>query len=149
MPIANYTTSVSVSQSTSEIQSMLAAAGASATMVEYESPTLPSAISFILIRDGKKLHFKLPANWQGALKAIRKPHKRSRADGDERDRSQAQRVAWRCVRDWVRAQLAMVQMERATLDELMLSYMITRSGETLYKSLVSGGFKQLQLPEGQ
>lgn len=46
---------------------------------------------------------------------------------------QAQRVAWRIVKDWVEAQVALIQTEMVTLDQVMLPYMIGVGDKTIYE----------------
>ena len=46
---------------------------------------------------------------------------------------QARRVAWRIVRDWVEAQMAIVELEMAKVDQVFLPYARTPNGQTLYE----------------
>jgi hypothetical protein len=36
---------------------------------------------------------------------------------------QPERVAWRILKDWVEAQLALIEADMATMDQVMLTYM--------------------------
>ena len=46
---------------------------------------------------------------------------------------QAAKVAWRIAKDWLEAQSALIDAQLATLDEVMLPYLIDgNSGKTLY-----------------
>ena len=62
------------------------------------------------------------------------------------DKEQATRTAWRNVRDWVLAQVAL--MESCTVDaaQCFLPYMVDRSGTTLYEAYSSG---RLMLGNGE
>lgn len=54
------------------------------------------------------------------------------------DPEQAERVAWRNVRDWVLAQMALVESCDAAVDEVFLPYMTDNSGKTLYQMYSAG-----------
>jgi len=49
------------------------------------------------------------------------------------DRAQAERVAWRIVKDWVEAQLAILESEMVHLDEIFLPYMVNNNGQTVFE----------------
>ncbi len=57
---------------------------------------------------------------------------------------QAQRVAWRIVKDWVEAQMAIVEAQLADMAEVFLPYAITKKGTTLYKEVQTNGMLMLQ-----
>jgi hypothetical protein len=58
--------------------------------------------------------------------------------------AQAQKVAWRIVKDWVEAQMAIVEAQLADMAEVFLPYAITKSGTTLYKEVQGNGMLMLQ-----
>ena len=51
---------------------------------------------------------------------------------------QGQRVAWRIVKDWLEAQLAIIDPEMVTLDQVMLPYMRSADGSTFYDAYLEG-----------
>jgi hypothetical protein len=55
----------------------------------------------------------------------------------------AERVAWRIVKDWLEAQLAIVATEMVTFDQVMLAYVRTSDGTTLYDLYRGGGLPAL------
>lgn len=59
---------------------------------------------------------------------------------------QAKRVAWRVLRDWIRAQLSLVEAGNATIHEVMVPWMITNDGTTVSERLFSGQSGLLALP---
>ena len=59
---------------------------------------------------------------------------------------QAERTAWRNVRDWVLAQVAIIEAGMVQIEEVFLPYMTDGSGRTLYQ-LYQGG--HLALGGGQ
>ena len=49
------------------------------------------------------------------------------------DRDQAERVAWRIVKDWVEAQMAILESEMVQLDQIFLPYMVNDNGQTVFE----------------
>jgi len=50
------------------------------------------------------------------------------------DREQAERVAWRIVKDWVEAQMAILESEMVQMDEIFLPYMVNNNGQTFFEA---------------
>ena len=48
---------------------------------------------------------------------------------------QAVKVSWRIIKDWIEAQMALVEAELAELAEVFLPYAITKDGNTLYSQI--------------
>ena len=124
----------------SEIQAKLAKSKAQAVMSEYDESGIMCAMSFRIPSPHGILSFRLPVNISGVYKAMK-------SDPDVRpglrNKEQAAQVAWRITKDWIEAQLAIVEAEMAEIQEVFLPYMQNQRGETLYQSLESGGFKHL------
>lgn len=53
-------------------------------------------------------------------------------------------VAWRNVKDWIAAQIAIIEIGQVGIDEVMLPYMVDAYGHTLYESMPN----LLTRPEG-
>lgn len=140
--IANKTTQIDASKTVGEIQQMLASARASSLMIDYEDGQ-PSALAFQLAQGDQSLSFRLPCNWQGILAALKRdkkyPQRLKNAD-------QAKRVSWRVLRDWLRAQLTLVEAGASSLQEVMVPWMITNDGTTVSHRLFSGKSGLLLLP---
>lgn len=136
MPILNYTTKVSVHQTINDLSKILAKAKAKAIMTTYGSDGDPSGIAFTVALNGNDVHFKLPVDVDGVTRALK-------LDREYRDATHAKRVAWRIVKDWVEAQLALVYAQMADLGQVFLPYAQTATGETFYERLKGNGFLQL------
>ena len=140
MAILNYTTQVSTERTAGEIQRKLAMAGASAVMSEYDEDGIMSAMSFRISTRMGELHFRLPINIDGVYDVIqgeRKVPKRLKTY------DQASRIAWRIVKDWIEAQIAIIEAGQAELQEVFLPYAQNSRGETVYQRLVATEFKML------
>ena len=125
MPIKNYTTTVSAHQSVGEIIGALAAHGASSIQVDYAEGK-PIAISFAITTPAGPRGFRLPANVDKVAKVMAGQKIKSTPE-------QAERVAWRILRDWVAAQMAILETEMVAMDEVFLPYMINSQGQTVYQ----------------
>jgi hypothetical protein len=138
MAILNYTTKIRAEKTTGEIQNILGKSGAQAVMQEYISGEV-SAIAFQIEMNGQILSFRLPINSDGVLRSL------NEADigNTYKNNDQAKRTAWRIVKAWVEAQMALVEANQADIVEVFLPYFQDSSGETIYNRLKGGGFKQL------
>jgi hypothetical protein len=139
MAILNYTTTIDSVKTIAEIQSILSKHGACSITTDYVDE-LPVSVSFTIKLNNELLNFRLPSNPSGVYAVIQKDPKVPRR---LKTKEQAQRVAWRITKNWVEAQMALVQAGLAQLPEVFLPYIINFDGQTLYKVLESKGFKSL------
>ena len=128
MAILNYTTSIDCEKSISEIQKCLVKHGANKIVTDYQNGS-PSSVTFCLTINERLVGYVLPANYSGVLKAMKNDRKVPNSKCNEQ---QAQRVAWRIVKDWVEAQMAIVEAQLADMAEVFLPYAVTKTGETMY-----------------
>lgn len=139
MPIANYTSTVEPSKSVNEITSMLIKAGARAIATEYDRGRV-TALTFALDFDGDTYHYTLPVHVDKVMSTL----KAQKVDRRFLTGAHAERVAWRILRDWVRAQMAIIETEMVTTPQIFLPYMRTSTGGTVYDNWEIGR----QLPAG-
>lgn len=130
MPIKNYTTSVPANRSIQEIQETLVKHGATDVLLKYELGTgRIEALKFVVrMVDDRRIPFQLPVDWR-AFQAVLKEQRVSKF----RDEDYCYRVAWRVVRDWVMAQMALYETQMVTVTQIFLPYAVTKTGETLYE----------------
>lgn len=133
MPLLNYTTSIAPQKTVMEIQAMLAKAGASAILADYDTDGNIVALSFRLRSEDKELSFKLPTAWQPVLETL----KRQNVPRTLQTPEQALRVAWRITKDWVAAQLAIIETRMVTTAQVFLPYAITKDGRSVYEYIAS------------
>lgn len=139
MAIKNYTTTIDVFKSLGEIQGALISHGARKIMVDYDGAGQPVGLLLGIETPEGPRGFCLPANVEG-VRAVFDRQKVKAQPG------QAERTAWRNVRDWIMAQLAIVEAGQAQIDEVFLPYLTDGRGRTLYQ-LYQGG--QLALGSGE
>lgn len=145
MPLLNYTTSISPMKTVMEIQSMLAKAGASSILAEYDTDGNIIALSFRLNNpeNNQEMSFKLPTAWQPVLETL----KRQGVTRSLQSPEQALRVAWRITKDWVAAQLAIIETRMVTTAQVFLPYAITKDGSTVYEYIANNN--NLLLGQGE
>lgn len=138
MAIKNYTSNVDVYQSLGEIQGALAGHGARKIMVDYDEQGQPDGVAFAIQTSDGVRGFCLPANVEG-VRAVFARQKIKAVDG------QAERTAWRNLRDWVMAQMAIIEAGQVEVEQVFLPYLTDSRGQTLYEAYRSG---QLSLGPG-
>lgn len=126
------TTQVGVNKSIADTQNLLAQAGATAIMTEYDAGE-PEGLAFRLQVNGQYISFQLPCRWRSLIGKV----KVTRYQDEE---EVARRVAWRQIYWWVKAQLALRQTEMVDLMEIFLPYAQHRTGETVYQRLKESKF---------
>lgn len=137
MAILNYTTKIDAAKTVGEIQSILGAKGAKSSSAQYEGRE-PVAIFFSIDIKGEPVNFRLPSNWQGVLAAIKRDRtvkQKMINDYKLHTPEQAKRVAWRIVKDWVEAQLAIIESGQAEMAQVFMPYAITANGQTCFERL--------------
>jgi hypothetical protein len=128
VPLLNYTTKIPAAKTAGEIQAILAKAGASGVAMEYRDRE-PVALAFTADTPFGPREFVLPVDAERVQAVLR----RQRVSASMWSMDQARRVAWRIVKDWVEAQLAIIQTEMVTLDVVMLPYMRNGPAGTVYE----------------
>lgn len=144
MPIKNYSTSVPAQRSIEEVTRALVKAGAIGVLSEYEPGTgRISGLSFRLALSGGPVAFSLPVNWRAFQAVLKRQGVRTRRNAGD-DNEFAYRVAWRCLRDWVLAQLALYETQMVDLPQVFLPFATVGRGQTMYEAVKA---RQWLLPE--
>ena len=136
MKILNYTTSISSEKTAGEIQKKLSVAGAQAVLSEYNEDGIMCSMSFRI----NNIFFKLPINIDGVYSAISKDKNIPRKF---KSYEQASRIAWRIIKDWIEAQIAIIQAGQAELIQIFLPYAQDKDGKTVFETIKDNGFKQI------
>ena len=140
MKIANYSTTVTALKSIGEIQGILVAHGAKHILTDYNNGE-PIGLSFIVETPYGDTPFKLPATIDRVQAVLNKQRIRTRVD-----RELAIRVTWRILKDWIRAQMAILETEMVSIDQIFLPYMQVQNDKILYEVMLD---HRLQLPSGK
>lgn len=135
MPLLNYTTTIAPQKTVMEIQTALAKAGASKIMTEMDDGGNIVALSFELKNPeaGAPIVFRLPTDWHPVHDTLLRQRVSARLQTPE----QALRVAWRITKDWVEAQLAIIETKMVTPAQVFLPYALTHDGSTVYEYIAN------------
>ena len=135
MPTLNYSTKVPAQRTIAEIAAMLVRQGADAIATTY-TDQLPTGLSFKLSTPHGPRAFSLPVDIDAVnrlLIAQEQSGEMRKSAGKLTSRDHAASVAWRVLKDWVAAQLAIIEAQMATLDQVMLPYLHVDGELTLYE----------------
>lgn len=134
MAILNYTTTVDAFKTVSEIEYILMKHNAKSIMKNYDGESI-TGLSFLIDTGMQQIPVRLPAKVDECLEVLKK-EKRENPRKQIRDtRQQAERVAWRILKDWVEAQMALLDIEMVRFEEIFLPYIETNTGQTVYERL--------------
>ena len=142
MAILNYTTSIDAERTAGEIQKILAAAGAQAILSEYDDNAAMVAMSFRIMTQHGLITFRLPSRIDGVYRELCNSKK---VPNRLKTKEQATKVAWRILKNWVEAQIAITQTEMAEIPQVFLPYAQDANGSTVYDKLKGENFKALTL----
>jgi len=132
--LLNYTTTVSSARTIAEMQAMLVRAGATAVTLHYDGFGHTTGITFQVGTKYGPQQFTLTVDTQAVSEILAGMRSRpySVSERIKLVAAQAERTAWRVARSWLEAQLAMVEIGLASLDQVMLPYMHVGPQQTLY-----------------
>lgn len=126
----NYTTSIAADKTVAECQMMLGEHGADAIAITFKDRR-PAGLRFML--DGNT--YVLPVDAEAMSRVLAQAHRDGQVKSISRaialSAEHAERVAWRVVKDWLEAQLALAATSMAGLDEVMLPYLLVDQDRTL------------------
>jgi len=146
MAIKNYTSDKAIERIFAELQQTLGQHGARQISFDYGDDGKVHGMGFTIKVNDAFIPVKLPARVDKAQAVLKRQwdagvisHKRGKEQtyGDE----QAYRVAWRNILDWVTAQMALLEIEMARIEEVFLPYMVTKSGETFFEATQRAHFR--------
>ena len=134
MAILNYTTTVDAFKTVSEIEYILMKHKAKSIMKNYEGESI-TGLSFLIDTGMQQLPVRLPVKVDECLKILKSEKQENPRKQIKDTREQAERVAWRILKDWVEAQMALLDIEMVQFEEIFLPYIETQTGQTIYERL--------------
>lgn len=134
MALLNYSTTVDAYKTVAEIEQMLVRHGAKSIMKSYEGEDVTS-LSFLIDTGNGNIPVKLPVRLDDVLQVLTEQKKAYPKANIKATREQANRVAWRILKDWIEVQMALLDMQMVKFEEIFLSYIETADGKTVYEKL--------------
>jgi len=141
MALLNYTSSIEAVKTAGEIQGILAAHGAKSILTDYGDDGTVEALSFKILTPQGDVAIRLPVDPDAVLKVLTRQNRLGKVPRRYINRAQAVRVAWRIVKDWVSAQMAILETEMVKMEQIFLPYVITDTGKTLYEAMMDRHFQ--------
>ena len=138
MPILNYTTTIDPLKTQSEIERILVKHNAKSIMKNYDGEYVTS-MSFLIDNGINQVPVKMPVKAAECLRVLEK-EKAAGGKNIKATRAQAERVAWRILKDWLEAQMALLDVNMFSLQEIFLPYIVDQSGQTVYEKLEQRNF---------
>jgi hypothetical protein len=148
MGTLKYTTTVSAQKTAGEMAVMLAKHGAAEVTTLYDEDARLVGLTFTLRTPHGPRKFSLPIKVHNVLRLLEKQSSRREIRTKFSQIDQAERTAWRVARDWLAAQLAILEADMAALDEIMLPYLLVdaETQERLYDRYLGDHEETLALP---
>lgn len=134
MAILNYTTTIDAFKTVSEIEYILMKHKAKSIMKNYDGESI-TGLSFLIDIGTQQIPVKLPVRIDECLTVLQREKKNSPRSNIKATRQQAERVAWRILKDWIEAQMALLDIEMVRFEEIFLPYIETQNGQTIYQQL--------------
>lgn len=144
MPILNYTTEVAPEKTASEIEKILVAHSARNVIKEYDEITHElTGLYFTVKTPTGEICFRLPVRPSQVYDVLKKQlnWSNNRYWGEElkrievKRRQQSARVAWRIMKSWIEAQMALLEAQQVQIEEVFFAYAILpgSGGKTLFQ----------------
>lgn len=140
MAILNYSTTIDALKTVGEVEYILIKHGAKSILKDISPEGSIDSLSFQVDTHYGIMPIKLPVNIEPVLKVLinEKKKKNSKVKATK---DQAERVAWRILKDWVEAQMALIEIEMVRMEQVFLPYAILgNSGKTVFENLESRQF---------
>lgn len=134
--IKNYTSNSK--QTFDAIQKCLIEHKANQIMFEYDDNGQVKTLNFSLKIEDKFVGFTLPARVENVKKIFDR-------EGYNYKEEQPYKTAWANIRDWLTAQMALIDTDQVKIEEVFLPYMIIGKNKTLYQGMQEN---QFMLPSG-
>lgn len=139
-----YTTKIEPAKTIAEIQDELVKHGAKSVLANYDDTGKIESLSFSIKTPEKEIGIKLPCDPRPVQKVLKRQVEAGKIPRRfAEDEHQALRVAWRIVKYWVDAQMAILETRMVKMEQVFLPYAIMRDGKTLFENMKKKAFTLL------
>lgn len=132
--LKNYASTSALPNIFNAIEKTLASHGAKQIIRDYDNNGRIAAISFVVPTSKGDLGIRLPARFDQVERIFKEQGLRYKPE-------QPYRTAWATIRDWVDAQMALIDWEMVKPEEVFLPYAVHRSGKTFFEVMESNNFQ--------
>lgn len=121
--IKNWTSELPVGASIDIIQRALVQHKARRISFDHDDEGEPAGIAFELVLSGRRFAFQMPLRFEGVRAKVLEAYGGS-GISPERLEAQARRTAWANIKDWVLAQMALIDAGSVKLEEVFFPYLL-------------------------
>ena len=132
MPLSMFTTTVEAAKTVNEIEAILAKHKVTSTHRNYDTEGMITSLSFVVSTPTGPWAVKLPVDPDAVLKVLAKQGVAWRY----RTRAQAVRIAWRIAKNWIEAQMAILDYEMVRMEQIMLPYVEMQDGKSVFQHYI-------------
>jgi hypothetical protein len=140
----NWSTQVDAGSTALECIKILTKHGASKAGISIGEDQIPDGIEFIIKTSFGPRGYSLTVNSAATEKVLKKAWRDGRIEPRFTTPEQAKRVAWRVLKDWLEAQMALIEMGLVELPQVMLPYLRVDKDLTMYQAWAEQELKQLE-----
>lgn len=133
MPLKNYASKAPLPGIFAAIQKTLISHKAKQVTYDYDENGRVIAITFLVQTKTGTLPVRLPARFDRVKQIFDEQGLRYKED-------QPYRTAWATIRDWLDAQMALLDWEMVKMEEIFLPYAVDRNGRTYFEVIEERGF---------
>jgi hypothetical protein len=144
----NYTTVVDPGRTAMECIGILSKHGASHVGLSIGEDQQPDGIEFVIRTAWGPRGYSLPVNPAGTEKVLYQAWREGRIERRFKEPAHARRVAWRVLKDWLEAQMALIEMGLVELPQVMLPYLRVDGGRTLYAAWTENETRAIEAAAG-
>ena len=139
--IKNYTTDIPAERTIAEIQTILAQNGARGIAIDYDEAGRIKDLFFKIKLNHKELPFRLPAKAERVYQALwGEKLEWEQTRYGEGWKQQAERIAWRICKTWLEAQITLINLDQAKIEEVFLPYLLMPGNRTLFETMEQNHF---------
>ncbi len=117
------------------IRKELVAHKAKRLLFDYDEDGRATGIEFTLEIGNAALQFRLPARFAQAEPILEQARRASRHPMSRGDtlKEQTYRAVWATIRDWISAQMALIDVGAVRTEEVFLPYLVLEEGKTMFE----------------
>lgn len=134
MRFFNYATQVDAFKTVQEIEYLLMRHRALSIQKEYQNGRI-IGLTFHVDNGNLIFPIRMPVKLEACYRMLRKEKNANPNKPILVSMEQAERVAWSMLKDWVEAQMALLDLGMVKLEEIFMPYIVDRTGETLWERM--------------
>jgi len=140
MPLLDYSTKIPYERTMSQVEAILMVHGAKDIYKKIDNQGHVYALIFTLPSPDGNLPIRLPIDANATFEVLKKQCQNRQVAKRFATEDHARRVAWRIIKDWLEAQVWLVETQMAKMEEILLPYMMVTKDKTLYETMIDRHF---------